>query len=119
LTSERLLNRLDSFFDAAESLRRVRWVATEQIADSMAGIWRPADVEADTLAFPQYISGSTGAPKGVTLTHRILLYNQEMIRLAFRQAADSVIVGWLPLYHDMEETSCYSITTTKDPNGGL
>src|SRR5688500_430995 len=58
LTSERLLNRLDSFFDAAESLRRVRWVATEQIADSMAGTWRPADVEADTLAFLQYTSGS-------------------------------------------------------------
>ena len=38
LTSERLLNLLDSFFDTAESLRRVRWVATEQIADSMTGI---------------------------------------------------------------------------------
>jgi len=35
------------------------------------------------------------------VSHGNLLHNEEMIRRAFGQSADSVIVGWLPLYHDM------------------
>lgn len=101
LTTERILNRLDSLAAGAEPLRKLRWVATEQVTDEMAGSWQPAAIIPDTLAFLQYTSGSTGTPKGVMLTHRNLLHNQEMIRLAFRQTEGSVIVGWLPLYHDM------------------
>src|SRR5258708_10778516 len=35
------------------------------------------------------------------VTHGNLLHNEEMIRQAFGQSAESVIVGWLPLHHDM------------------
>jgi natural product biosynthesis luciferase-like monooxygenase domain len=53
------------------------------------------------VAFLQYTSGSTSTPKGVIVTHNNLVSNQQMIQRAFGTSADSVIVGWLPLHHDM------------------
>lgn len=55
----------------------------------------------DDLAFLQYTSGSTSAPKGVMVTHGMLAANLAQIRLAFRFGPDDRIVGWLPHYHDM------------------
>jgi acyl-CoA synthetase (AMP-forming)/AMP-acid ligase II/aryl carrier-like protein len=55
----------------------------------------------DDVAFIQYTSGSTADPKGVIITHRNLMHNQEMIKQGFGGGEDSVIVSWLPFYHDM------------------
>ncbi len=55
----------------------------------------------EDIALLQYTSGSTSAPKGVVLTHRNLLENLEMIRLAFGNTRKSSYVNWVPLYHDM------------------
>jgi non-ribosomal peptide synthetase component F len=53
------------------------------------------------LALLQYTSGSTGNPKGVTLTHAQLLANIRAMARAARVRPDDVFVSWLPLYHDM------------------
>lgn len=63
--------------------------------------WREPDLSEDTLALLQYTSGSTGAPKGVMLTHGNLLHNSRSIRSRFGNSADSRGVIWLPPYHDM------------------
>jgi acyl-CoA synthetase (AMP-forming)/AMP-acid ligase II len=63
--------------------------------------WSAPALDGESVAFLQYTSGSTAAPKGVMVSHGNLLHNEETIRLAFAQTADSVVVGWLPLYHDM------------------
>lgn len=55
----------------------------------------------DDIAFIQYTSGSTGNPKGVTLTHANLLANIRAWGKAVALNADDVAISWLPLYHDM------------------
>jgi acyl-CoA synthetase (AMP-forming)/AMP-acid ligase II len=85
------------------SLRDLRWIATEHFTGGEQGdaFTPPAAVRPGSLAMLQYTSGSTGAPKGVMLTHANLLANQEVIRGASEHTEASSAVGWLPLYHDM------------------
>jgi feruloyl-CoA synthase len=60
-----------------------------------------AAVTADHIAKILFTSGSTGAPKGVLNTHRMLASNQQMIRQAwpFLTRERPVIVDWLPWSH--------------------
>ena len=58
---------------------------------------------ADDVAFLQFTSGSTAAPKGVVVTHGCLVANARAIAehgLAVDPGRD-VGVSWLPLHHDM------------------
>jgi acyl-CoA synthetase (AMP-forming)/AMP-acid ligase II/acyl carrier protein len=101
LTNAAMLARLKSLTSEVPALRNLNWLATEELEHTLAEDWREPHVDGSTLAFLQYTSGSTASPKGVRVTHGNLLHNEEMIKRAFRQSEDSIIVGWLPLYHDM------------------
>jgi len=57
--------------------------------------------QADDIAFLQYTSGSTSDPKGVVVTHAMLLANMAMAQKALGTGKHSTCVNWLPLYHDM------------------
>src|SRR6185295_17865551 len=61
----------------------------------------PASIDPTSTAFLQYTSGSTSEPKGVIVSHANLAANLGMIQEAFGQDEHSIVVGWLPLYHDM------------------
>src|SRR5262249_24992206 len=44
---------------------------------------------------------STGNPKGVMVTHANLIHNERVIKAGMGQNDSTVVVGWLPFYHDM------------------
>ena len=58
-------------------------------------------VDDDGPALIQYTSGSTGAPKGVPLTHANICAGVGMIVDAYGAIPSDVGVFWLPPYHDM------------------
>lgn len=76
------------------------WISVDEPDDAADCGFRPKAPAADSLAFLQYTSGSTSAPKGVMVTHGNLVANQEMIRRAFGHDENSTVVGWAPLFHD-------------------
>ncbi|MFD4338927.1 amino acid adenylation domain-containing protein [Streptomyces anulatus] len=61
----------------------------------------PSAAVRDDVAFVQFSSGSTGAPKGVEVTHGAVLANLEQIRAASALGPDDVVVSWMPYFHDM------------------
>ncbi len=79
----------------------IHCLATDGLDLDAADAWRQPALAGDSLAFLQYTSGSTSAPKGVMVSHGNLVHNERLIQRAFRLTAESVVVGWLPLYHDM------------------
>ena len=77
------------------------FLATDTLPSSSSTNWQATKIERDTLAFLQYTSGSTGISKGVMVTHGNILSNEEMIRQGFQHTEETIVVGWLPMFHDM------------------
>jgi amino acid adenylation domain-containing protein len=101
LTTRALLSKVEALLEHVPELKAWKWVMTENLDLSYSDGWRRPDVDSETLAFLQYTSGSTSAPRGVMVTHANLLHNEQLIQKAFDQSERSVILSWLPLYHDM------------------
>jgi acyl-CoA synthetase (AMP-forming)/AMP-acid ligase II/7-keto-8-aminopelargonate synthetase-like enzyme/acyl carrier protein len=101
LTNDLIVGDIEDRFAEDEALRGMTVLSTDRIPLGLAETWRDPGAGPDTIAFLQYTSGSTGTPKGVMVSHGNLLHNEEQIRQAFGTGPDSVVIGWLPLYHDM------------------
>lgn len=86
---------------APAPLLELPWISVDEIDDSAQDVWREPEIDDGQIAFLQYTSGSTSAPKGVMLSHRNLLANAALIRKAFGNTPQSSAVFWLPLHHDM------------------
>ncbi|GAU21921.1 hypothetical protein TSUD_110610 [Trifolium subterraneum] len=57
---------------------------------------QPADI-----CFLQFTSGSTGDAKGVMITHGGLIHNVKLMQRRYKSTSRTVLVSWLPQYHDM------------------
>lgn len=89
-------------FDDKEIFNDLEFILTDESIENElnSGILLSKN-ELSDLAFLQYTSGSTASPKGVMVSHGNLLANIEAIKNSFDQDESSIIVSWLPLFHDM------------------
>jgi acyl-CoA synthetase (AMP-forming)/AMP-acid ligase II len=101
LTTKTVLSNVERQFTQSPTLQALHWLATDNIASDLAQAWLQPAISSDTLAFLQYTSGSTGTPKGVMVSHGNLLHNEQMIQQAMQHTEKTIVVGWLPLFHDM------------------
>ncbi|MFA6051760.1 MAG: amino acid adenylation domain-containing protein [Methylobacter sp.] len=101
LSTQSVGNAVRQFAVDSASLLDKYWLITDSLADADASDWRLPTLRDHDPAFLQYTSGSTGNAKGVIISHGNLMANQQLIKRRFGHNAQSTVVGWLPLYHDM------------------
>lgn len=88
--------------DVEDQAAKSMWYEVEELLSaSPVSVSALPEIQGDTIAFLQYTSGSTGAPKGVMVTHDNLYSNQEMIASVFKHDENTIFGSWLPLFHDM------------------
>ncbi|HYG97386.1 MAG TPA: fatty acyl-AMP ligase, partial [Solirubrobacterales bacterium] len=100
LTAEFIREAAKPLFEEGP-LAETQWIATD--AAPAVGEVEIARVPLGEMAFLQYTSGSTRAPRGVMLSHENLLLNSELISGSFEHIPNGLRKGliWLPPYHDM------------------
>ncbi|HEV7432401.1 MAG TPA: non-ribosomal peptide synthetase [Steroidobacteraceae bacterium] len=104
-TERRLLERIRNFAEQHEQLASYEQLARRSLlTDDLRDIARAGRVHAvrpADVAFIQYSSGSTSAPKGIVLTHANLIANLQGTTAAVRYTDEDVGLSWMPLTHDM------------------
>jgi 8-amino-7-oxononanoate synthase/acyl carrier protein len=101
LTVSEVLSRVDGTMEEAPSLKKIPWIAVDQVPIELASDWIKPSVKPDDIGLIQYTSGSTGSPKGVVLTHANILANCNYITGSFGLNRHGSGLSWLPVYHDM------------------
>ncbi|MCP4993782.1 MAG: AMP-binding protein [Gammaproteobacteria bacterium] len=101
LTTQTIWQKIALRFSQNPALAQLTTISSDTLDTAQAGVWQTPTITPDTLAFLQYTSGSTGTPKGVMVSHNNLLHNQQMIAAAFEHNEETIVAGWLPLFHDM------------------
>jgi amino acid adenylation domain-containing protein len=101
LTTTQILPRVRRLSAHVPELLALRWLATDTTPNDGKVEWKEAAAAGETVAFLQYTSGSTAAPKGVILTHTNLLHNASLVYHTLGHAPGDKYVSWLPTFHDM------------------
>jgi acyl-CoA synthetase (AMP-forming)/AMP-acid ligase II/acyl carrier protein len=101
LTTASLLSAASGLAAGDPVFSDAAWLASDAEADDAGSFRDEAAIDQGTLAFLQYTSGSTSTPRGVMVTHGNLMHNERQIQRGISLTEDSVMVSWLPLFHDM------------------
>jgi acyl-CoA synthetase (AMP-forming)/AMP-acid ligase II/acyl carrier protein len=96
-TTDNLTRRLEH----NPELDHLTWLATDVDFSQLAPAWRKPPAGRESLAYLQYTSGSTSAPKGVMVSHGNLMYNLAYIKYAVKLTPAGRSITWLPHFHDM------------------
>ncbi|WP_176611497.1 fatty acyl-AMP ligase [Actinomadura sp. WMMB 499] len=76
-------------------------LCVDQVPTEAAAGWTDPPRSPGDLAFLQYTSGSTREPVGVCVSHANLIANIRQIERQSEMDDRSVVVSWLPFFHDM------------------
>lgn len=106
------LSGIDTVFTYPENVKDIR----QHLGEQVRHVFTAADIDMDAacddiasgeLAVLQHSSGTTSLKKGVMLTHRAIFNQIESYAGTIGICAQSRIVSWLPLYHDMGFIACF------------
>ncbi|KAB2619607.1 disco-interacting protein 2 B-A-like [Pyrus ussuriensis x Pyrus communis] len=88
--------------DLVQRLQNLRWIAIDDIKTKDTTLQHSPykGCRAEDLYLVQYTSGATGIPKPVLVTAGSAAHNVRTARKAYDLHPNSVIVSWLPQYHD-------------------
>lgn len=100
LTTRKLVDGIDRCYKYAPELAKIQWIASDEIELSLGNNWEMPEVTLQTIAYLQYTSGSTSAPKGVMISHANALHNSADMGLTWKVTSQSILVSWLPHFHD-------------------
>ncbi len=101
LTRQEILLGAKALLSSLPEFSAASWIATDQVDTKDASEWKDLGVQPSDIAFLQYTSGSTGAPKGVMLQHAAVLHNLGLFSEGLSVSEDTVGMLWLPPYHDL------------------
>ncbi|KAG9153045.1 hypothetical protein Leryth_012309 [Lithospermum erythrorhizon] len=108
------IKRLSQYLSSAnnnmqltELLQEITWISTEDLKEKKLENLQEKILprtykgcRAEDLYLIQYTSGATGIPKPVLVTAGAAAHNVRVARKSYDLHPNSVIVSWLPQYHD-------------------
>jgi acyl-CoA synthetase (AMP-forming)/AMP-acid ligase II len=96
-----VLGRAPALQALLPELASASWLDPASVLDEEAEEWRFETAVSGSIAFLQYTSGSTAAPRGVMVTHGNLLDNLGQTHTHGSYDHSSISLSWLPVNHDM------------------
>jgi len=89
----------------SEKLPTIALEDLTELLEEHLQLWTEPSISADDVAQVMFTSGTTGDPKGVTLSHRNLMSNVMACREMVPVNSSSRLLSLLPLSHMMEQTA--------------
>lgn len=100
--ARRLSSRLGDVADAdLSALAALTWLTVEEVDDGDGDAFETVLPDLGDIAYLQYTSGSTGAPKGARILHSSVLGNYRAGTAFIDVGPEDVAFNWVPLYHDL------------------
>lgn len=101
LTTSNIAPNFEKYDNDQSTLITLGLILSDLEADKCWEQYKTITIDENSIAYLQYTSGSTGTPKGVMVTHKNIIYNLQDLDATYEHNENSVMVTWLPIFHDL------------------